>query len=109
MVTVFMLLPHIGMPQLLPEADFASFKMPEIEPINHYHQFVDAVRGTAEATTAFPYAGPLTETVLLGPLATRFPKTTLNWDAKRVRVTNFKAANQFLRRRYRKGWEVPGL
>ena len=104
-----MLLPHIGMPQLLPEKDFSSFKMPEVEVPDHYHQFVDAVLGKTKTSTAFDYSGPLTETVLLGPLATRFPKTTLEWDARRMRVTNVKEANQHLRRRYRKGWEVKGL
>ncbi|MCW5965392.1 MAG: Gfo/Idh/MocA family oxidoreductase [Bryobacterales bacterium] len=104
-----MLLEHIGMPKLLPEKDFASVTMPEIEPPDHYYQFVDAVLGKAKCSTAFDYSGPLTETVLLGPLATRFPKTTLEWDATRMRVRNLPEANRFLRRDYRKGWDVKGL
>lgn len=104
-----MLLPHIGMPELLPAGDFAHVAMPEIDPPDHYHQFVDAVQGKAKASTAFDYAGPLTETVLLGPLATRFPRTTLEWDARRMRVSNVQEANRYLRRQYRKGWEVKGL
>ena len=57
----------------------------------------------------FAYAGPLTEMVLLGCLATRFPKTTLQWDAAKLKVTNEEKANQFVRKTYRKGWEVEGL
>ena len=105
----FMLLPHIGMPQLLPVADFASFQMPEVEAADHYHQFVDAVQGKTKTSTTFDYAGPLTETVLLGPLATRFPKQDLEWDAEHLRVKNVKEANQHIRRHYRNGWDVRGL
>ncbi len=104
-----MLLEHIGMPRLLPEKDFAQVVMPDFEAPSHYHQFVDTVLGKATCSTAFDYSGPLTETVLLGPLATRFPKTTLEWDAKRMQVRNVKEANRYLRRDYRKGWSVRGL
>lgn len=104
-----MVLPHIGMPRLLPEADFADFKMPEIEPKNHYFQFVDAVLGNGQTSTKFDYSGPLTETVLLGPLAQHFPKTTIEWDSRKMRVRNLKAADKYVRRKYRKGWEQKGL
>ena len=45
-------------------------------------------------------------TSLLGCLATRFPKTTLEWDSANLKVGNVSEANEFVRRRYRKGWEV---
>jgi hypothetical protein len=51
----------------------------------------------------------LTEAVLLGCLATRFPKTTLEWDSAKMQITNNKGANEHVRRRYRKRWEVSGL
>ena len=72
-------------------------------------QFVEACRGNGKTTAPFDYAGPLTEIGLLGCLATRFPKTTLEWDTAKVAVTNVEEANRFVRRRYRKGWEVEGL
>jgi hypothetical protein len=28
----------------------------------------------------------------------------LQWDGANMRVTNFEAANQFIKREYRKGW-----
>ena len=31
------------------------------------------------------------------------------WDAENVKVTNVSEANRFVRRQYRKGWEVEGL
>ncbi|MSU28213.1 MAG: gfo/Idh/MocA family oxidoreductase, partial [Pedosphaera sp.] len=48
-------------------------------------------------------------TILLGGIASRFPKTTLEWDAKGLKFKNVKEANPFVRRTYRKGWEVKGL
>ena len=103
-----MLLPHIAHPKLFPTEDFADFKMPEIKGANHWHQFVDAIRGQDKTQANFDYAGPLTEAVLLGSVATRFPKTTLEWNAKKL-AFNVKDANTFVRRKYRKGWEVKGL
>ena len=47
--------------------------------------------------------------MLLGCLATRFPKMTLEWDPVELKVTNVSEANAFVRRRYRNGWEVNGL
>jgi hypothetical protein len=29
---------------------------------------------------------------------------TYKWDGENMRITNFEAANQFVRREYRKGW-----
>ena len=57
----------------------------------------------------FSFAGPLTESVLLGCLATRFKDQKLEWDGPSMRVTNLPEANAFVRRTYRKGWEVEGL
>ena len=50
-----------------------------------------------------------TEAVLLGSVASRFPQTTLDWDAAKLTFTNVKEANQYVRKTYRKGWEVKGL
>jgi predicted dehydrogenase len=104
-----LLLPHVAMPILLPEAQFKDFPMPQHETVNHYHQFVEAVMGNGKTTTSFDYSGPLTEAVLLGPLATRFPKTTLEWNSAKLKFTNSPEANQHVRTKYRDGWVVKGL
>jgi hypothetical protein len=104
-----MLLPHTAMPILLPESDFRDYQMPQIEPINHYFQFVETVLGKSKTTTSFDYAGPLTEAVLLGPLASRFPQTTLEWNSARLKFKNSPEATAHVRRQYRAGWHVPGL
>ena len=101
--------PYIGPPVLLPAEKYKDFKAPQPAGDNHYLQFVEAVRGNGTTSAPFSYSGPLTEMVLLGCLATRFPKTDLKWDTKALKVTNVAEANQFVRRVYRKGWEVDGL
>jgi hypothetical protein len=50
----------------------------------------------------------LTEAVLLGGVASRFPKTTLKWNAGKLEF-DLREANQFIRRDYRSGWNVKGL
>ncbi len=104
-----MVIPHIALPALLPESKFADFKLPTVEGADHWKQFIDAVRGVGKTSAGFDYSGPLTESVLLGSVASRFPKTTLEWNAEKLKFTNVKEANQFVRRRYRKGWKTPGL
>jgi predicted dehydrogenase len=94
---------------LLPEEKFSGDAIKKQEGANHYIQFVDACRGEGTTSAPFDYSGPLTESVLLGCLATRFPATTLEWDAAKLAVANVEEANRFVRRRYRKGWEVEGL
>jgi predicted dehydrogenase len=98
----------------------------------HWWQWVDACiagYGNAEVDSPFEgYAGPLTETVLMGNLLLRcfniretvkrvdpvygemegfvFPGRyiTYQWDGDNMRITNFEKANQFVKREYRKGW-----
>jgi len=96
-------------PILLPSDKFKDFKMPEVKSDNHYLQFVEAVRGNDKTSAPFSYSGPLTEMVLLGCLATRFPKVDLKWDTKALKFTNNDDANKFVKKTYRKGFEVEGL
>jgi hypothetical protein len=103
------LLPHVGGPQLLPREEFAGYKRPKLPGHNHYVQWVNACLGKDKTSANFDFAGPLTETVLLGVLAARFPGKKLHWDAANLKVTNLPEANQHVRLTYRKGWEVQGL
>jgi predicted dehydrogenase len=104
-----MVLPHSTTPILLPEERFKDHPRPQLEEVDHWHQFVEAVRGNGQTSANFDYAGPLTEAVLLGGVASRFPKVTLEWDAARLRFANVEEASRLIRRTYRQGWEVPGL
>jgi hypothetical protein len=104
-----MLLPHVDKPVLLPEAQFKDFPMPAVQGNDHWLQFVEACLGNGTTAANFDYSGPLTETVLLGSVATRFPQTTLDWDAAKLKFTNLPEANRYVRRQYRQGWQVKGL
>ncbi|WCJ61001.1 Gfo/Idh/MocA family oxidoreductase [Fontisphaera persica] len=103
-----MLLPHIAKPELYPDAAFRDFVYPKLDRVDHYHSFVDACLGRGQTSAGFDYSGPLTEAVLLGGVATRFPQTTLKWNAERLSF-DLKNATALVRRAYRKGWEVKGL
>lgn len=104
-----LLIPHVGEPKLFPEDKFANYPVPALEPVDHYHQFVEAALGNGTCGSNFAYAGPLTETVQLANIANRFPGQVLEWDAATMEITNFSKGNKFLRRKYRRGWEVDGL
>jgi hypothetical protein len=104
-----MLLPHVAEPQLFPEEKFKDTPRPEPEPLDHWHQWVDACLGKTKTSAHFGYAGRLTEALLLGVVANRFPGEKLMWDAKHLRVTNNDEASKLLRRTPRDGFEVAGL
>ena len=104
-----MLLPHIGEPVLFPEAKFKDYQRPEVEADNHYHQWVDACCGKGKTSMGFELAGPLTEALLLGVVANRFPGESLEWNSKDMLVTNLDSANNLIQRDYRTGFEVDGL
>ncbi|MDR1498011.1 MAG: Gfo/Idh/MocA family oxidoreductase [Puniceicoccales bacterium] len=103
-----MLLEHISQARLYPREKFADIKLPRERSGNHWAEFVEACRGNGKTQTGFDYSGPLTEAVLLGGVASRFPKTTLLWDSANSRF-DIAEANAFTRREYRSGWAVPGL
>ena len=105
---------------------------PEVEEneepeYGHQRKWVDACKAGfnskehKELTSSFDYAGPMTETVLMGNLAIRsymlrkedsngkmdfYARKKLLWDGENMRITNLEEANQFVGRSYRKGWEV---
>ena len=102
--------PHVaGPPRLFPREKFRDHPMPEVGGSHHWSDWAEACVSGGTPSANFDYAGPLTEAVLLGTVAVRFPETTLEWNAARLRFEYVKEANAFVRRRYRKGWKVAGL
>ncbi|MEJ7739554.1 MAG: Gfo/Idh/MocA family oxidoreductase [Chitinophagaceae bacterium] len=104
-----LLIPHGGMPVLLPESKFRDYKRPQVEERNHYHHFVDACLGGAKTESHFAQSGPMTEAILLGTVAIRVPDTLLQWDSVKMKFPNNPEADIYLRRSYRKGWQVSGV
>lgn len=104
-----LLLPHIGEATLFPEEKFADYERPDVKNNDHYHQWVDACAGEDTTSASFDFGGPLTEALLLGVIANRFPDEKLMWDAETMTVTNLEEANSLIRHKYRAGFEVEGL
>ena len=101
----------------------------------HQRMWIDAVKdgyGSSKhkmLTSSFDYAGPMTETVLMGNIAIRsyllntngnpdsvritgknknsyYGRRKMTWDGENMKITNFEDANQFVGRIYREGWEL---
>ncbi len=100
-----LVIPHVAMPRLFPEDKFTADDLPVVAERNHYISWADACRGEDQTTSHFDYAGPLTETVLLGTIAARLPSTTLNWNAASMQLTGAAGAQDLLTKKYRAGWE----
>mgnify|MGYP002818744345 CR=1 FL=1 len=100
---------HGGGPTVFPTDLLSDRDMPVIERRGHFENWHDAIRTGKSACASFDFSAPLTETVLLGNIAVRFPNETLNWDSEALRFTNNDRANSFVRTEYRSGWEIDGL
>jgi hypothetical protein len=72
----------------------------------HEKDWIRACKGGKPASSNFDYAGPLSEMVLLGNLAVRFPNQQLLWEGETMQVKNHKNATDFVRRKYREGWSL---
>ena len=102
--------PHIATPRLFPFEKFKDYPLPQVAGTHHWSDWAEAcVGGPGKPLAPFAYAGPLTESVLLGSVAVRFRETKLEWNSAKLAFDNVKEANAFIRRTYRKGWEVAGL
>jgi predicted dehydrogenase len=94
--------------KLLPEDQFKGFTPPKPtipRSIGHHKEWIEAIKHGGPTTCNFDYSGALAETVLLGNVAFRSGKK-LEWDEKAGKATNAPEAEAFLRREYRKGWEL---
>lgn len=102
-----LLLPHFATPQVLGR----KIQLPKLEPRNHYHHFVEAIlsEGKVKTTSPFSYGAPLTETGLLGTIASRFPGQKLEWNSEKLTFANSEAATALVSPKYRDGWSVEGL
>lgn len=117
-------------PRLLPIKDNEILNIPEtikrVPDQDHYLDWVNACLagyGNAQTSSPFEYAGPFTESILIGNVAIRswmlrdnpearrsderyLGRKKLLWDAKNMKVTNYDNANQFVSRDYRDGWKL---
>ncbi|MBX2814739.1 MAG: Gfo/Idh/MocA family oxidoreductase [Saprospiraceae bacterium] len=120
-------------PRLLPSSRMEEEMPAETEarvPEGHYLQWVNACMAGYEdgvTSSSFDYAGPFTESLLIGNLAIKayliknpdlkednfwsganryLGRKTLHWDAENMRITNYEPANRYVRRTYRDGYDL---
>ncbi|WP_298865778.1 Gfo/Idh/MocA family oxidoreductase [uncultured Gimesia sp.] len=94
--------------KLFPKEKFADFKPPKQtipKSIGHHAEWIKACKDGSPTTCNFDYSGALTEAVLLGNVSYR-AKSPLEWDAANLKATNCPAADKYISKEYRKGWEV---
>lgn len=93
-----MLLGHIDGPLFFPGSVYERFKKPDIpKKVNHYSNWIDVIlAGKGKPSARFDYAAPLTESVLLGVIAARYPGKKLEWNSAEGKVTNLKEANRYV-------------
>ncbi len=95
-----LLLPHWDFPKLIVDGKYEVIDFPKIVTNNHYHQFVDTCLSKDECSAPFSYAARLTESILLGVVANRFPNETLHWDIQAAKFSE-PEANKLLETNYR--------
>lgn len=94
--------------RLYPHDKFSDFTPPPKtipDSIGHHAEWIQACKDGTPTTCNFDYSGALTESVLLGNVAYRVGKQ-LEWNAAELKATNCPEADQYIRKSYRKGWEV---
>jgi hypothetical protein len=96
-------------PRLLPDSNMKTYmegKEPYKEIIESGEPYwINAFKNKTQSPGSFLNAGAVTETILLGAVALQARKKVL-YDAAAMKITNNEAANKFLYREYRAGWEM---
>ena len=106
---------HGGVPRIFPEVEMKAAAQNKLIPAKtierspgHYEEWFRAIKENDYdgPKSNFDYAGPLTETMLLGCVVTRVgPGTKLMWDSENMK-TNNELANRYIQHEYREGWTL---
>jgi predicted dehydrogenase len=86
-------------------------KLKFVKSPGHFAEWVRAIKGGEPAMSNIPdYAGPLTETILLGNLAVWAAASgkgeKVEWDAKNLKVKNLAGLEEIVEPVYRKGYSL---
>ncbi len=98
-------------PRLIPETAMKDFEIPEKtipRSPGIYEEWIDAIKNGTKSTTDFEYSAKLTEMMLLGNIAIRLKDKNmiLEYDGEKGEFTNLDEANEYLTKKYPKGWEM---
>ena len=99
-----------GTPRLVPESKMQAYtRPPKTIPrsVGHRREWVDACRAgrPEDAKAGFWYSAPFTEALLIGLLPI-FAGKRVTWDARTMTATNAPELNRFIRKPYRRGFEL---
>jgi predicted dehydrogenase len=103
------LLADYGRRMLLPKEKFKDFKAPEPtipRSLGHYKEWIAACKTGSRTLCNFEYSGALVEHNLLGNVAYR-AGSRLAWDAEKFQASGSDKAERYIKKEYRKGWEIP--
>ena len=77
-------------------------------PKDVFTDFIEACRsGKTETAVSFDYGTRLTEFAILGNLAQHVGEgKKVEWDGPNMKVTNIPELNRWVKREYRKGWQI---
>ncbi|MFY9154299.1 MAG: Gfo/Idh/MocA family oxidoreductase, partial [Prolixibacteraceae bacterium] len=98
---------NVDNPRLIPESKMAGKTTSEVqkkEKAPGFQLFLDALKAGKQCPGSFTEAWPITEAVNLYAAALRSGRV-LKYNAEKMNITNVPEANDYLSRKYRKGWE----
>jgi hypothetical protein len=96
-------------PKLIPETKMKSYKQPLKtlkRSAGNEREWLEACKGSKEKPGGnFEFSGPVTETLLLGNVATRLGQK-LDWDRSNLKVVNSDLAQKYVRPERRSEWKL---
>lgn len=96
---------------LYPSTKYAKYAAPGksiVRSEGHHAEWLKGIRENdpTDSLCNFEYGAALTESVMLGNISYRAGQKKILWDRAAGRITNLPEANAFLKKEYRKGWEL---
>jgi len=72
----------------------------------HHADWIEAIKTGIPSSADFSYGGPLTETVLLGVVASLYRNISLEWDNENMKFSNFSDPDNLIKPNFREGWSL---
>ncbi|MEX2580334.1 MAG: Gfo/Idh/MocA family oxidoreductase [Verrucomicrobiales bacterium] len=104
-----LIIPHVQAPRLYFDETGFSDDYEMADERDHYHGWIEGCLSGEQPSADFQYGALLTETILLGNIAVRYPTEKLKWDAENMKITGVEGADKWLTRDYREGWDLKAL
>jgi predicted dehydrogenase len=96
-------------PRLIPETRMKEYTLPPktlARSAGHHREWINACKAGTPTESNFQFAGPLTETLLVGVISVRLGGRKLNWNPGAMKFENDDEANRLLHYSYRDGWSL---